>query len=1355
MFSTTICAQIEGYSECLDDGDAFIGLDRKGWTTQVDDLSESYQFDFEIPDQPPLECHGVAYIEVDILFDNTLFNIDPACFLGFWTHAFIGCDNNDPLGCPTSTLIYDESGLNQSLTFVEDFENGDILGVDVVVVIDPSNPACTQTPISDGDYVADVEVCITIFYEPLEPEMEVDLGDDIIVCNNDPIELEGPDGFEEYEWDGPVDSDEQNLQNAIPGVYTLDAYDALGCKSSDEIEIIFSNDIDVAFNQPPVVNICAQSEEMIVSIIDGIENNSDYDYNWTFPLGGSSNNSQIDITEFGTYVLVVTDENDCTASSSVTVNEIEISFAQIDSLSSDTINICIDQDTSVTAFVPFDDFNNYAFEWIIGIDTIRTQEIMISQAGTYILNMNNLVGCPPSSDTLIVTETTPNSAGEGTTRSICIGEVIDLNELLSLNASAGGMWFDNTGTIIPDGMYEGTMSGVENITYQIDNNLPCPDDSVSFSIFTNDSNVNAGDDMNNNLCQNETIDLGTLVNGDAGGQFFDNTFTLISNPNLVGSVLGEGSFIYYYIIESNTCGRDTATYEIQVAAEILPTIINGPLCPTESTTIDGVVYDINNPSGMTVFQSVNSCDSIIEIDLSFYALADTSITDTYCSSDVAIIGGQSFDVNNPNGDIIMPNMSINGCDSIINVALNFIDASVFDFGEELCEGQNVEIEGEIFDESNATGTVTITNGSILGCDSIINVSLTFSSAIMENINPELCTGDSIDINGTIYNNINPSGQQTTVDADGCQTILNIDVVFLNDTDSLLSMSICENETIDINGEIFDQSNIQGSQSFTNSIGCDSTLNIEIEIIPSSINMISDELCQDDLEIINGETFSINNPSGTVIIPNGSYLSCDSIIEVAFTFIPTETSSQNIDLCVGDSILINNTWINSNGTISDTLISSIGCDSIVETTVMLTSCNITIDFDQTEPLLCYGDGALVEFVINGAIDFPYEYELYDADVDTIVITNEIDSETLVITNLGALNYYLILYNKSDGSIASELNFSISEPSQLEATVTPTEIDCASNNTGSLSINASGGTEPYDYLWSTGETSSIINNLMSGNYSYTVMDDNGCEIFGNLSLIDPDAIDAIIAVTNSECEAAANGSIEIMDVSGGSPVYTYSLDGYTYTQDNVFSDLSAGLYQVFISDDNGCIEVFDATIENESFNEITPISNIFIEQGDSITVVVSSNFNPTIVLWSPETSIDCTSCISPNFNPLTTTTYTVMLTDEFGCTISTDFTINVRAKEESIFVPTVFNPNDAVGGNDIFKPLFEQNSTMEIQQFSIYDRWGNLVHSESGNEITGWDGYSNNKKSEQGIYIYIFIYNVNGIQQEMIGDITLLR
>ena len=124
-------------------------------------------------------------------------------------------------------------------------------------------------------------------------------------------------------------------------------------------------------------------------------------------------------------------------------------------------------------------------------------------------------------------------------------------------------------------------------------------------------------------------------------------------------------------------------------------------------------------------------------------------------------------------------------------------------------------------------------------------------------------------------------------------------------------------------------------------------------------------------------------------------------------------------------------------------------------------------------------------------------------------------------------------------------------------------CAHACNGVISLVTSGGTAPYTYLWSNGQTSSSIV-VCAGTFSCTVTDANGCQTTVTVTLTDPPQLTATTTQYNP-CFHQCNGFASVI-AAGGTTPYTYL---WSNGQTNLTATgLCAGTYSVIVTDANGC-------------------------------------------------------------------------------------------------------------------------------------------------------------------------------------------
>ncbi|MEX1188561.1 MAG: gliding motility-associated C-terminal domain-containing protein [Bacteroidia bacterium] len=134
-----------------------------------------------------------------------------------------------------------------------------------------------------------------------------------------------------------------------------------------------------------------------------------------------------------------------------------------------------------------------------------------------------------------------------------------------------------------------------------------------------------------------------------------------------------------------------------------------------------------------------------------------------------------------------------------------------------------------------------------------------------------------------------------------------------------------------------------------------------------------------------------------------------------------------------------------------------------------------------------------------------------------------------------------------------------------TIITSEVSCSGVLDGSALANVSGNTGAITYLWSTGSNLSQINNLGAGAYSLEVSDAAGCSDIKNFNITQPAGLQANVSVTDVLCSGQSNGSA-VVSSNGGTLPYTYSWSGVL--GNNSSTGLSAGSYEVLVSDANGC-------------------------------------------------------------------------------------------------------------------------------------------------------------------------------------------
>lgn len=217
-----------------------------------------------------------------------------------------------------------------------------------------------------------------------------------------------------------------------------------------------------------------------------------------------------------------------------------------------------------------------------------------------------------------------------------------------------------------------------------------------------------------------------------------------------------------------------------------------------------------------------------------------------------------------------------------------------------------------------------------------------------------------------------------------------------------------------------------------------------------------------------------------------------------------------------------------------------------------------------------------------------------------------------------------------------------------------VEC-SGVAGAATVNVSGGTSPYTYLWNTGATTTSISNLMIGTYSVTVTDANGCAITDSVNVIgDSSIIVATIAATDVNCFGGNDGSVEVT-ITQGAPPYTYLWN--TGATTSILSGVAAGNYSVTVNDATGCERILQASVSEPPPLVVSANNNpAQICIGDSAIIFGSAQggVGPYTYSWAPIGG----NLLQQSVTPSATTSYQLNVTDAHGCVANASTTVIVN-------------------------------------------------------------------------------------------------
>ncbi len=352
-----------------------------------------------------------------------------------------------------------------------------------------------------------------------------------------------------------------------------------------------------------------------------------------------------------------------------------------------------------------------------------------------------------------------------------------------------------------------------------------------------------------------------------------------------------------------------------------------------------------------------------------------------------------------------------------------------------------------------------------------------------------------------------------------------------------------------------------------------------------------------------------NPSGGV--PPYSY---------AWNTIPVQTTQTVTGLCAGIYSV----------TVTDVSGCTLGVtdSAIITSPTLLTALTPTI----VEPS-CNGmnNGSATANPIGGTAPYNYVWNIIPAQSSQTATGLAAGSYTITITDAGNCTINTIVI--------------VTQPAILSVSLSQNPINCSGACNGLISAQQSGGTPPFSYLWSTGETNGWIDSLCAGTYSLVVTDTNGCSATAAFVMTQPSTpLTVTTTQTNITCYFFNNGSATVFP-SGGVPPYTYFWMPTGGTNQTA-TGLNGISYTVTVSDSAGCSIQMTVTITQPPFLNTPSLANVTICLGQSVTLSQTNNGGgtaPYTYTWNPGNIIGSSIVASPT----ATTTYTVACVDANGC------------------------------------------------------------------------------------------------------------
>ncbi|MEL6863447.1 MAG: T9SS type A sorting domain-containing protein [Bacteroidota bacterium] len=1091
-----------------------------------------------------------------------------------------------------------------------------------------------------------------------------------------------------YQWD---DGDTQTTATATglgPNIYTVVVTDDNGC--SESIAVSINEPIAITGNASSTDPTCANEQTgTAVVTVQGGTIADDYSYQW------DDINMQTSATATGlvagTYTVIVTDDNGCSITRTVQLDDPEA----ID-LTLDKTDVSCNGEASGTATVYAvggTAVNDYTYAWSGGSNPTEATVINLA-VGTYFVTVTDDNDCsviesitieePTELTASILTLENPNCNGEiGSATAVGDGGTAPYTYLWS-NGTPNATINEAAGTYtceIRDA--NGCITTVEAIIEE-------PEILASVINTTDETGVGAND--------------GTASADPSGGTapFTYEWSNMASGPSVDNLAPGDYEVT---ITDQNGCeiietftinGFSCAGYSLNIdgtnilcrgeangTATVTPEGGEGPYTynwsggtnPTASTVIDLIAQEytvtVTDNSGCSLVQSITITEPTTGIELlatavdeSFAGLGDGSASAT-------ATGGT--------GDLSYEWSTMETTPLINNLMPG--DYTVVVTDENGCTVSETVTVGTGVDCSALALNLTSTNITCFGFDDGIA-----SVDPMGGVGPYTIIWDG-DIESNSISNLAPATYGVTVTAtDGCSLEGEVTITEPNAIELLTSKTDETAAGLNDGSASALASGGTGDLSYRwSTMETTPTIN---DLAPGiyMVTVTDENGCSvvDEVEIVAGDV-DCTSLSGTISIQQG--ISCAGAADGVLVAdgsggngsLSYEWSSDDIGP-IAMSL--------SAGQYTVTITDELGCETIISQELTEPAALTSMTMVTAETSAGLSDGTASVNVFGGT-------PIYEFEWSNMAITPS-------ITDLAPAIYTVTVTDANGCTIVDEVEVLAGDIdcTSLAVEFSTQDALCEGSADGTATAIPSGGNgDNYTYLWSNDQETATATDLAAGDHQVTVTDELGCEVIATVSIGEPDAVDLFLTSTPESALGLEDGTATALG-SGGTAPYEYEWSNMA--SGSMIGDLAPGIYEVTVTDANGCtnideIEVFPGDADCTGLEvELSGTNISCFGAGDGTATAIPSGGNGDnyTYLWSDGQE----TAMAVDLNPIVT--HTVTVTDELGCEIVGEITLTQPDQldvDADATAETAFGAGDgtaSASGNGGTAPYTYEWSNMEV-------------------------------------------------------------
>lgn len=823
--------------------------------------------------------------------------------------------------------------------------------------------------------------------------------------------------------------------------------------------------------------------------------------------------------------------------------------------------------------------------------------------------------------------------------------------------------------------------------------------------------------------------------------------TCSNHPLQVGNNIHINSGFYIDTLVAST-GCDSIVFSLLTVSPSQTITHNYHSCSPISINVGSHTY---NASGIYRDTFVNkfACDSIIVTNLVIGVPKSVSQLKYLCNGPVSV-GSHLYTVPGTYHDTLQTYLL---CDSVVNTIVLAGSNTSFINNASICIGSSIVVGTHTY---NATGTYHDTIFNHYGCDSFITTNLQVKNKSAKTQTLNVCYNHPLVV-GTHSYNVSGVYHDTLMNYLGCDSILTSILTVRPVSVKNQTFNLCFGQSIQVGIHQYSSGGIF-KDTLVNYRGCDSIITSTIFIKPRNLINKTVHICAGDFYTVGAHSYTQSGSYHDTLI---NKYNCDSIINTTLIVHSTQQKNQTVSICQGQSYSIGNNNYVLAGNYLDTLISYVGCDSIISTVLTVKNNSSFIQ----NIVICNGQtvvvGAAVHSTTGTFIDHLNNYVGCDSAVTTIlkIKPRSFKNQSFQFCAGDSIVIGSHIYKQTGTYLDTFINY----------------LACDSIVTTNILVHPI----KHTYLNGSickGDVFYFGNSTLSqtGSYLDTLSGYLGCDSIVALNLVVnlPDTLYQSLQICNGDV-INVNGhsystSGNYVDTASNiwgcdSLIYTnlFVAERYNSTQTYnlcVGDSLLVGQHTYHISGlyhDTLTSQYFCDSIINTQLNLLSAGVDIIADPdtlfftGDKIDLsAITLNSSDSILKWLPSNLV-IGNGNSSYIIPTNSTVVWVYTINKAGC-IAKD---SLQLIKIDVDVPNAFTPNND-NQNDIF--LLRGEGLSAVISYEIYNRWGERVFYTT-DATQGWDGYYKGQLQPVANYTYqIKLQKENSSKVRTVkGSFLLLR